>query len=282
MNGRAAALLQLLRPLNCVMMGLAVWIGQFLTSSWRPDPAKMALSFATAFTLTGMSMIVNDLYDVEVDRKNAPHRPLPSGRVGRQEALAFAVLLGLVGLVSAAVTSLLCLSIAAIFAAIATAYSARGKQTGLMGNVLVSLSVAVPFVYGGAVEAGATETLLLYFFAMAFFSCLGREITKGIADVEGDPLRGVRSLALTSGKGVAARAAGTCFLLAVAITPAPYVSGLVGPAYLALAGAADIGFLAVVALLLKDPEPENARRVKRIALYVMLVGLAAFFAGEVR
>jgi len=279
LNGRAAAYLQLLRPLNCVMMGLAVWIGQFLASSWHPNPMKMTLSFVTAFTLTGMSMVVNDLYDIEVDRRNAPHRPLPSGMVERREAITMALLLGTVGLASSAVTSPICLFIAGLFAAIATAYSARGKQAGLIGNVLVSLSVAVPFLYGGAVEAETAETLLLYFFAMAFFSCLGREITKGIADVEGDPLRGVRSLALTYGKNVAARAAGICYLLAVAITPAPYASGLVGPPYLALAAAADVGFVAVVALLLRDPEPENARRLKRIALYVMLVGLAAFFAG---
>ena len=68
---------KLLRPVNSLMMGLAVVIGELVALDALPSTNVMVLGVATAFFLTASSMVINDYYDVEIDRVNAPSRPLP-------------------------------------------------------------------------------------------------------------------------------------------------------------------------------------------------------------
>ena len=44
----------------------------------------MVLGFVTGFAICAFSMVVNDYYDIEVDRVNQPTRPLPSGQVSKR------------------------------------------------------------------------------------------------------------------------------------------------------------------------------------------------------
>ncbi len=42
---------------------------------------------------------MNDVIDIESDKVNSPHRPIPSGKVTKNEAAIFSVVLFLSGLV---------------------------------------------------------------------------------------------------------------------------------------------------------------------------------------
>jgi len=138
------------------MMGFAVIVGASLVSTLN-FTTNLLLGFVTAFSLTAASMVINDFYDREIDAINEPNRPIPRGDVSPKEALIFALVLSLLGLIAAFKTNLPSLVVAVIAWIISITYITEGKGTGLPGNFLVSATVVIPFIYGGLV-GGQIET----------------------------------------------------------------------------------------------------------------------------
>ena len=262
------------------MMFLGVLAGHYVSSGREPDAFHALLAFLTAYCLNGSSMVVNDLIDLEVDRVNAPERPLPSGAVGVREAVAFAAFLGALGLASSVLLGPVPFAIALAFYSIALAYNVRLKPLGLLGNAAVSSTVAAPFLFGSAMAAGVPEAGAVTLALLAGISNLGREVVKGIADVEGDRFRGLRTVALMRGERAAAALGAFFVIAAVVLSPLPYLLGVLGWAYLPVVLAADAGFVYSSISIVRDPSPRNARRVKNQYLLWMLVALLAFLLGS--
>jgi len=276
--------LRLMRPVNCFMMGLAVIVGASLVSPRSMSAAwpRLVYGFITGFTLTAASMAINDYYDRKIDAINEPSRPIPSGLIKLEEALVFALILTIIGLVAAYLTNTaypLCLPIAIIAWIISVMYTTVGKRSGLPGNLLVSLCVSIPFVYGSVVIATEIKLNVLLFALIVFLSITGREITKGIVDVQGDRTQNVKTLALRYGEKNAAIAATAFYLSAVGLSPAPWLLGLVSFWYVPLVVVTDIGLVASSLMLLKNHSRENSRRIKNTVLLWFIFGLLAFIVG---
>ncbi len=272
---------RLMRPINCVMMGFAVFVGAVLASPAfaAGDWLSILYGFATGFTLCAAAMVVNDYYDRAIDAVNEPSRPIPNGLVSSREALGLVFVLTVVGFVFAFFTSVLSLGIAAFSWVIVVAYVTVGKRTGLPGNFLVSACVATPFIYGSVAVLGFVPLNVWLFAAMAFLSNTGREITKGIVDVKGDAAQGVKTLAVRYGERNAAVAAAVFYFSAVALTPFPWLLGLVSFWFIPVVILTDVGFTLSSALLLRDFSRENARKIKKIVLLWFVTGLLAFVLG---
>ena len=224
-------------------------------------------------------MTVNDYYDRAIDAINEPARPIPSGIVSPREALFLATLFSIIGFVFAFLTSLLCLAVATISWILVTTYLTVGKRSGLPGNFLVSACVAAPFIYGSVVVTGQVQPNVWLFAAMAFLSNTGREVTKGIVDVEGDQVEGVKTLAVRYGEKSAAVAASLFYISAVALTPIPWALNLVSFWFIPVVLVTDIGLIVCSIVLLKDYKRENARKIKKLVLALFLIGLLAYLLG---
>ena len=275
--GKPSGFLRIIRPLNCLMMGFAVIVGASLVSALNFS-INLLLGFVTSFTLTGASMAINDYYDREIDAINEPNRPIPSGTVSPKEALSFAAVLSLVGFAAALMTNISCLIVAVITWMIFVTYTTKGKRTGLPGNLLVSTCVVIPFIYGGFVVENLELSVIL-FAAMAFLSNTGREIAKGIVDVEGDKFQNIRTIALLFGERTAAVLSSILSVLAVSLSPLPWLWGLVSDWFLPFVILTDIGLIVSSISLLRNYSRKNARRAKNLNLVWFTTGLVAFIAG---
>ena len=270
--------LTLVRVPNCVMIGLAVVVGEAIALGTIPSVDKALPGLLTASLMMAGTMVMNDVYDVEVDRVNNPNRPIAAGRVGANGALAFASVLSLTSIFFAAVLGLWTLLTALLALALMTYYNTRGKRTGLLGNMVVSFNVALPFFYGGlAVES--LKPLVVTFSALAFLANLGREIAKGIPDVQGDRLMGARTLAVSLGPRAAGVVSASLFVAAVVLSALPPLVGDVSFLYFPLVAIADAGFLYSSFRLVLDPSPEPVRKIKAWVLVWMLCGLVGFLLG---
>jgi len=289
LRGAFVAFGRLVRPVNCLMMGFAALVGELITLKGSLPMMQSyllpsILGFCTAFTLTGGSMAINDYFDRYVDAVNEPGRPIPSGLVKPKQALYLSATLGSAGLASALLTgfyvsSSYALLVAVLSFALSSYYNAEGKRFGLLGNLMVSCCVAVPFIYG-AFMVGVLPSLLLSVFAlMAFLSNTGREIVKGIADVEGDKLRKVETLAIKLGPEEASQIAGLFYVLAVTLSVIPVLSAMASLWYLPFVVVADVGFLLTAAWIISNPSTGTARRMKKASLLWMFMGLLAFVFG---
>jgi geranylgeranylglycerol-phosphate geranylgeranyltransferase len=276
--------IQLMRPVNCVMMGFAVLVGavlatgQFASLNWL----SVIFGFITGFTFCAAAMVINDYYDRKIDLINEPQRPIPSGLIKPNEALAFMVVLIVVGSVFAFKVSLACMVVAAISLVLTASYLTVGKKSGLPGNFLVSACVAIPFIYGSYVSLDFVPLNVWLFASMAFLSNTGREITKGIVDTKGDSAEGVKTLAVRFGEQAAAVVAVVFYLSAVALTPVTWVLGIVGFWFIPFVLVTDIGLIACSAILLLDHSREKARKIKKIVLILFLFGLLAYIFGVIK
>jgi geranylgeranylglycerol-phosphate geranylgeranyltransferase len=235
------------------------------------------VGFLVGFSLVAGSMATNDILDAEIDRINSPSRPIPSGRVSKTGAAAFAVITLAVGLSLAFALSAVNFLIAILAVSLMLYYNASGKKTGLPGNAAVSANLAIPFIFGGAV--GGVSSILYVFALIAFLAGMGREVIKGMADIVGDSKRGVRTLAVSKGLRIASRVGAVFFVVAVLLSAIPVMFKMVSWLYVPIVLACDLGFLFSTYSIIKDPSPENALRSKNQALVWMLLGLIAFIAG---
>ena len=278
---KVSGFVRLMRPINCAMMGFAVFVGavlanpQFSNFNWL----NILYGFVTGFTLTAASMTINDYYDRAIDAINEPSRPIPSGSVSERQALAFVFVLSAIGFVFAYFTSVLCLVVAVISWVVVVTYVTVGKRSGLPGNFLVSTCVAIPFIYGSILALSQVTLSVLLFAIMAFLSNTGREITKGIVDVKGDKAEGMKTLAVRYGEKNAAVAASLFYVLAVSLTPVPWILSLVSFWFIPLVLVTDIGLVTSSALLLKDYSRESARKIKKLVLLWFVIGLVAYVFG---
>ncbi len=283
--GKLSGFVRLMRPVNCAMMGFAVFVGavlalsssgnQFSNTEWL----GVLYGFVTGFLLTAASMTINDYYDRAIDAINEPHRPIPSGTVSAREALAFVFVLSVIGFVFAYLTSVMCLVVAVISWLVVVTYVTVGKRSGLPGNLLVSTCVAIPFIYGSIAVLSSVPLSVVVFTLMAFLSNTGREITKGIVDVKGDSAEGIKTLAVRYGEKGAAVAAAVFYVSAVALTPIPPLLGLVSFWFIPIVLVTDGGLIASSALLLKDYSRESARKIKNMILLWFVIGLLAYVFG---
>ena len=107
--------------------------------------------------LYGGGIVLNDVFDAELDAQERPERPIPSGRASRQGATLLGSVLLVTGVVAAAQVSLLSATLASGIALAATLYDAVGKHHPILGplnmgacrggNLLLGIS-AVPAMIG--------------------------------------------------------------------------------------------------------------------------------------
>jgi geranylgeranylglycerol-phosphate geranylgeranyltransferase len=276
---RIEGLLRLMRPLNCLVMSLAILVGASLTGLGNLQWTNLLFGAITAFTLTGAAMAVNDYYDFDIDKINEPNRPIPSGQVSLKASLVTTAVLTLIGLSSALIIHIFCLLFATVAWIIMVTYTTIGKRAGFPGNLLVSACVAAPFLFGSIVATNMITINILLFASMAFLSNTGREIAKGIVDIEGDSQHKIKTLAVVFGRKKAALAAAIFFISAVCLSTTPLILNIISIWFIPFVLVTDVGLLWCSFSLLKNPERENARKIKKTVLFLFIFGLLAFIFG---
>lgn len=274
---RMLAWLMLLRPLNVVMFAAGVGVGGVLTAGGLEMAsgavARLAVAACSAALIGGAANAINDVFDLDTDRVNRPGRPLPSGRATPREARVLWALATLAGLVLAATLSAEHVAIALASAMLLYGYSVLFKRMPVVGNVIVALVLALSLVYGGLAVGGPGPALVGA--AFAFFATLAREIVKDLEDVRGDAAVHARTLPIVAGEQTAVYAAAAVTLLAVLLTPVPYLTMGYSGLYLLLVLATDALLLRAVALLLGVSGEVQAGRASRALKGAMMMGLAA-------
>jgi 4-hydroxybenzoate polyprenyltransferase len=102
MNRRVTAWLQLLRLPNVFTAAADVMMGYLVTSRGvLQSPSNLALLVLTSCCLYLSGMVLNDVFDADVDAREQPERPIPSGRISLDAAKSAGWSLLLAGLLVA-------------------------------------------------------------------------------------------------------------------------------------------------------------------------------------
>jgi geranylgeranylglycerol-phosphate geranylgeranyltransferase len=222
------------------------------------------------FLINSAGMIVNDIFDAEVDRVNRPKRPIPSGRMKENVAWVYAVLLFIIGnFLAYFYISQPAFYIAIIASFLLCAYAAKMKQIMMAGHIVVSIMVALTFVYGGIIMGNYGAVIILAI--LAFFSNTGREIYKTIEDTLGDKQEHIITLPIKYGVPKAKIIGNIFTIAAVAMSFMPYFLGTFNEVYLFFVVIADIVFIGCTITPTK-----LSSKLSKIA---MILALIAYLAG---
>ena len=201
MGGGIPAYLQLMRMKNVLLASITVPLGaQFATGdTWATEqlPEVISQILAVIFFI-GAGNTMNDLKDVEIDRDAHPDRPLASGSITLDNARRFVYVLWtlsvtcvLIGAYFLHVDGKSPVELIAIYATAVTLMTTYDhgptlKNTGLMGNVSISIMVGAVILYGASSVGNLWTPLVWWTAALVFFANLAREIIKDCQDMEAD------------------------------------------------------------------------------------------------
>jgi len=273
-------MIRLFRPELPLAAGVCVLAGQVLTTGTLPPLRTGLLGFICIFAISGSALVLNDYFDFEVDKINAPQRPLPSGAVSRVEALGLTVLATIIGLASAFALGLNALLISVFLWIIGFLYNWRFKQSGLPGNLMVSTSVALSFIFGAATMNEPWNKIVWVFSLMAFLLDLGEEIAGDAMDMEGDKKRNSRSIALLKGKAFALHISLILWGVMICLSFLPVIMGWLGINYLIIILLTDALFVFFSVRLVKAQTPEAGRKAMRGIYLGATVFVIAFLVGQ--
>lgn len=279
--------IEILRPINDIMGSLTVIIG-ILNTRMGVDPFKLIfnliLGVLTYFFIAGSGMVINDYYDIEIDKINRPERPIPRGSITLNQAKTLWIITSLGGIGIAIFNSILFnigylnIVIAVFFAFIGWLYAAWGKKSGFMGNVIVSTSFSIGLIYGAVLNNSNIPPYIYFFFLTAFFLLISREIIKGCEDIEGDKNEGVKTLAIRIGIKKSTILSLICAVLAIVFFILPYFTNILNPLLFLISMFFGLALViyTIILMLKSNLEKKDFKRISLLLKISMFLGLVAF------
>lgn len=280
------AIWELTRGEHGLMYGAGVLIGILVAGGNFGITA--VLGFFTAFFIQAGTFALNDYCDLETDIANHRlDRPLVRGALTKELAFGIACIATALGILSSVVLTMLhggltLFLVALLLAALGILYDIKIKELFAVGNLYIAFTMAVPFIYGGLIAGDIGEGLLILSF-IALLAGLGREVMKDIADIEGDEIRDVRSIARVYGIEEAKKVVTASSLLAVGLSVVPFflpsTPYYLNPIFIILVSGTDIIFAHTINELWK--QHVNYEQLRKETLIAIAIGLLAFICGAI-
>ena len=200
---------------------MQVFIKYGLFHAFKVDLTLTTLDFAllviATLCIAAAGNVINDIYDVEIDRINKPQKVLIGSKITEQTANRLYIVLSTIGVaigfyLSNRIGKSSFAAIFIVFSALLYLYSSYLKGMFLVGNILVSVLVAMSLLILAlfdllpaiTVENQASQSevfkIVLNYALFAFFINLIREIVKDLQDINGDKKGGMNTLPITIGR----------------------------------------------------------------------------------
>ena len=270
----------ILRPLNLLQATLAV----VLTTAFLGELTQVNILFLlilSVISINGAGNIINDIYDLEIDRVNRPDRPLPSGSMSVATARIYLLILFALGILFSWLISVKAFLIAGpISIPILVAYSVWFKRLPLVGNIAVSFMLGLAFIYVGAAFDNISATLVMG--ALAFGFTLIREIIKDLEDMDGDARDNAHTLPVIWGEIQTRNFVLLLMVAFVFLDMLPYTFGIYNHIYLWMVNLGiNIPLVVLGFSLWMYPNRKNYARVQLFLKLDIFVGLAALYFGRI-
>jgi geranylgeranylglycerol-phosphate geranylgeranyltransferase len=233
-------------------------------------------------------MAINDYHDIESDRINKRmDRPLvrnPS--INPQYVLFLALSMIALGIVISFflfIDNLLVTIGVAVFSFLSISYNLWTKEMGIIGNMTVAASDTAPAILALIALRGSELSTILVVLSMSgitFFGIVGRELVKGVMDVEGDRITKDHTFAVRYGPKRAVQLALIFFVILAIISPIPlFVKFHNNLLYIALMAVTLGLFMYSIIILYKDPSVENGKKARSYTRLALWTGALSFLAG---
>jgi 4-hydroxybenzoate polyprenyltransferase len=189
------------------------------------------LGAISAALLNAASNVVNQYFDIGIDRINKPNRPLPSGRISLKESRLLSILLYSFSFFLAyLVPNKQFITIVLITASITYAYSApplRTKRWVIPANLTIAIPRGCLLIVAGWTAVRSFYDFEPWFIGSIFaLYLLGAASTKDFSDIKGDKMYGCNTLPIILGAKKAAITIAPFFVLPFLLIPYGKINGM--------------------------------------------------------
>lgn len=181
------------------------------------SPLAFFLLVLATLCIAAGGYVINDIYDVEADKINKPSKVIINTHISEKIALRLFIILNVIGVgigfyLSNGIGKSGFFVIFFIASALLYIYSSFLKQILLVGNVIISLVVALSILLVGVFELlpvinDSNREIQIFFFRLildyaifAFTINFIRELVKDIEDIDGDHKAGMQTLPIVLGR----------------------------------------------------------------------------------
>jgi len=284
--------IEIIRPVNCMMGALTVIIGLLNTREGIPLDKffiNIILGVFIYIFIAASGMVINDIYDLEIDKINRPERPIPRGSITLKQAkilfiiyLCFGLFLSILNTIFFS-RSILNFILVSFFGFIGWVYAKWGKKSGFLGNLVVGISFSIGLVYGAVLNSSFIPPYIWFFFITAFSLLVSREIIKGCEDIEGDKSQGVKTLAIKIGIKNSRNVAVIFALVAIIFFVLPVLTNILNPILFLIfmvLGIIEVAYTLVL-MLTSKLEKGDLKKISLLLKIGMLIGLIAFLFASI-
>lgn len=275
---KTIAVIAISRPLNFIITFVSIVVAGLISSSSEIFThaifyAGMAGAFASA-----AGNIINDYYDIEIDRLNKPDRVLPSERLSKREALFIYMIFVLVSFNFALRINIASFFVVVFASLIIFLYSFRLKRIPLFGNFVVAFLTGLAFIFGGIAVDNFYGGLIPFGFALIINFV--REIVKDMEDVEGDRKEKVITFPIKYGFPLSKKIVTASTIVLIVFTLIPFVFQIYKIEFFLIAMVViNPVLLYMLKSLYGNSSKSNLSRLSLIIKLVMIVGLIAIYIG---
>jgi geranylgeranylglycerol-phosphate geranylgeranyltransferase len=283
---------EIIRPVNCLMGALTVIIGLLNTREGillDKFFINIILGVLIYIFIAASGMVINDIYDLEIDKINRPERPIPRGSITLKQAkilfiiyLCFGLFLSILNTIFFS-RSILNFILVSFFGFIGWVYAKWGKKSGFLGNLVVGISFSIGLVYGAVLNSSFIPPYILFFFITAFSLLVSREIIKGCEDIEGDKSQGVKTLAIKIGIKNSRNVAVFFALVGIIFFVLPILTDILNPILFLIFmvfGIIEVVYT-IILMLTSKLEKADLKKISLLLKIGMFVGLIAFLFASI-
>lgn len=275
---KAKAYITILRPLNFVISFLSIIVIGIICIEGEYSTLKIFLAGLSGAFTGSAGNIINDIFDIEIDKINRPDRPLPAELITLIEAKFIYFILFFSSIIISLFINNTALLIVLFANFMVFFYSYRLKKIPLAGNFVVAFVTGLAFIYGGIAVNNWSDVLFpaLFAFVINFI----REIVKDMEDIEGDTLKNVFTFPAKYGNNYTLKLINVSTVLLVIAVFIPFITGYYGYPFMIIIMMTVIPSLFYfIFSLKKDLSKKNLGRMSFLLKLNMIFGLIAIYFG---
>ncbi|MBZ0182825.1 MAG: geranylgeranylglycerol-phosphate geranylgeranyltransferase [Melioribacteraceae bacterium] len=267
------------RPVNFAISFLSLIVAGLICNNNQLNLNIIFAAVSAAF-VGSAGNIINDYFDIEIDKINRPNRILPSNKLSLNEAQTEFVVLNIAAVILSFFINNYALIIVIFSITVIFAYSAYFKKIPLLGNIVVSFFTGLAFIYGGAAVENISAAVIPAVFA--FTTNLIRELIKDIEDIKGDAANNVFTYPSKHGINKTKYLILSLTIMLMILTTIPYILEIYKIEFFLIAMSfINPLFLLMLKRLFENDELSNMKSSSRIVKVNMIIGLIAIYVGAV-
>jgi len=271
--------LQISRALNSLITFLVIIVASIISIDGSYSVLKIFLAGLSGALTASSGNVLNDYFDINIDKINKPQRVLPSGKLSSKEAFTFYIVLSVLSLLISSFININAFIIVFIAVSFLFFYSYQLKKMSLTGNIVVALLTGLAFIYGGIAVDNIKDAIIPAMFA--FLINFIREVIKDMEDIEGDRQQGINTYPALYGFKKSKMIIVLIIIVLIILTVFPFVINLYTIEYF-LVVMVFVNPLLVYILksLFADDSIKNLNKLSNLLKLNMVIGLTAIFLGR--